>query len=67
MSAQIITALRLRAEMLDGRADAIESSPVRSASSRPEENVPSLRWLASEFRAVADAAERSGAAYGEPG
>ena len=57
MSAQIITALRLRAEMLDGRADGLENPPA-GLHQPPDPTVPFLRLLAHELRAIADLAEQ---------
>jgi hypothetical protein len=55
MSAQVVTALRLRAEFLDGEADRYEAS---TAFAPPESRPPAvLRLIAAEFRALADAAE----------
>lgn len=63
MSAQIITALRIRAEALDGEADRIEAM-TGGASELPvtpqqpyARSVHSLRLIAGEFRALADQAE----------
>ena len=58
MSAQIITALRKRAEALDDEADLSQER----GDPRPDErgeyrSLPALRFLASEFRALADQAE----------
>lgn len=60
MSAQIIAALRKRADELDADAatslKAYEDVPVRSPADVPA--LPgAMRWLAREFRALADEAE----------
>jgi hypothetical protein len=57
MSAQVITALRVRAEVLDGEAD---RSAARGSDEAPGRTEPALRMLAAEFRALARAAEGFG-------
>lgn len=63
MSAQIITALRKRAEVLDAEADSIAVTaggaselPVTPQNPYPR-SAASLRLIAGEFRALADQAE----------
>jgi hypothetical protein len=61
VSAQIITALRQRAEALDGHADALEAAcewEPRATEAEPYPlNVRTARTIAREFRALADQAE----------
>lgn len=54
MSAQIITALRKRAEALDSEADATEAQDADPAAGWA---IATMRMLATEFRALADTAE----------
>jgi hypothetical protein len=56
MSAQIITALRKRADALDAEA-ADPATPHTIDEHGTAKDPASLRWLAAEFRALADAAE----------
>lgn len=63
MSAQIITALRVRAEMLSGEADRLDAmglSEVPDTGHRDDQgrSVRNLRFLAAEFRGLADQAEQ---------
>ena len=56
MSAQIITALRRRADALEGEA-ANPATPHTIDEHGYAKDPSSLRWLAAEFRALADEAE----------
>jgi hypothetical protein len=57
MSAQIITALRKRAEALESEAGGCAARGADWQPDAPGRNVPALRFLAAEFRALADQAE----------
>jgi hypothetical protein len=58
VSAQIITALRKRADALDEEADQAQKYGDPPPDDRGEyRSLPALRFLASEFRSVADQAE----------
>jgi hypothetical protein len=57
VSAQIITALRIRAEFLDGEADRYDATGAFTRTASTANGSAVLRLLAAEFRAVADAAE----------
>lgn len=60
MSAQVIDALRRRADTLEADADS-QTGMRRHVAFIPEAMVVTpglLRWLAAEFRALADEAER---------
>jgi hypothetical protein len=54
MSAQVITALRRRAAQLDGEAASIEAQGTGETPDPGGRNARWLRWLAAEFRALAD-------------
>jgi hypothetical protein len=56
VSAQIITALRRRADALEGEA-ANPATPHAIDEHGVAKDPASLRWLAAEFRALADDAE----------
>jgi hypothetical protein len=56
VSAQIITALRRRADALESEA-ADPATPCTVDEHGVAKDPASLRWLASEFRALADTAE----------
>lgn len=56
MSAQIITALRQRADELDRESEELPSLVV-SRGLAYTKDAASLHWLASEFRTLADKAE----------
>lgn len=58
MSAQIITALRKRAEAIDAEADALMVTGQMPADERGAyRSVAPLRMIGAEFRALADEAE----------
>jgi hypothetical protein len=58
MSAQIITALRARAQALETEADRREQAGASEIPHQPEKgDIASLRFLAREFAVLADAAE----------
>ena len=57
MSAQVIAALRARAAALEAQA-ADPATPCVIDEHGVAKDPASLRWLADEFRALADAAER---------
>jgi len=59
MSAQVITALRKRADALDAEA-ANPATPHTINEHGYAKDPASLRWLAAEFRALADEAEGKG-------
>lgn len=59
MSAQMITALRARAGALDTRAAELDAEPAGDPLESAAKGVVAdqARWLAAEFRALADEAE----------
>jgi hypothetical protein len=57
VSAQIITALRKRAEALDAEADDLDGQRIDHVIGIPGRTAKLLRFTATEFRALADQAE----------